>query len=320
VGVEHAHTGMWMPDEPPTWGRLFVPHLDGWSVLAVLSLLALVAYLVGVVRLTRSGVTWPWWRTASFVLGALSLFFATGTGLNGYGMVLFGVHMAQHMVLSMISPLLLLCGSPITLALRALPRGTGTAGTPRALLLELLHSRFARVVSHPAFTVPLFLASLYGVYFTPLFDDLMANPLGHQFMLAHFLVTGLLFFGPILGQDPWPRTVGYPGRMLELLIPVPFHAFFGVSIMMADTLVVQTFASPPASWGVDPLADQSTAGAIAWSFAELPTVIVLAVVFFAWASSEERRGRRLDRQAERDADAELDAYNARLRAMAAQER
>ncbi|HVI35085.1 MAG TPA: cytochrome c oxidase assembly protein, partial [Gaiellales bacterium] len=243
-----------------------------------------------------------------------------GTGLNGYGMVLFGVHMAQHMVLSMISPLLLLCGSPITLALRALPRGTGTAGTPRALLLELLHSRFARVVSHPAFTVPLFLASLYGVYFTPLFDDLMANPLGHQFMLAHFLVTGLLFFGPILGQDPWPRTVGYPGRMLELLIPVPFHAFFGVSIMMADTLVVQTFASPPASWGVDPLADQSTAGAIAWSFAELPTVIVLAVVFFAWASSEERRGRRLDRQAERDADAELDAYNARLRAMAAQER
>jgi cytochrome c oxidase assembly factor CtaG len=320
VGVEHAHTGMWMPDEPPTWARLFAPHLDGWSVLAVLSLLALVAYLVGVVRLTRSGVTWPWWRTASFVLGALSLFFATGTGLNGYGMVLFGVHMAQHMVLSMISPLLLLCGSPITLALRALPRGTGTAGTPRALLLELLHSRFARVVSHPAFTVPLFLASLYGVYFTPLFDDLMANPLGHQFMLAHFLVTGLLFFGPILGQDPWPRTVGYPGRMLELLIPVPFHAFFGVSIMMADTLVVQTFAHPPASWGVDPLADQSTAGAIAWSFAELPTVIVLAVVFFAWASSEERRGRRVDRQAERDADAELDAYNARLRAMAAQAR
>jgi cytochrome c oxidase assembly factor CtaG len=319
--VDHGHhSGMWVPAEPPTWGRMFLLHLDGWSVLAVLSVLGAVGYLVALVVLHRSGVAWPWWRTASWIAGCVSLFAVTGTWLNGYSMVLFSVHMAQHMVLSMISPLLLLCGSPITLALRALPRGTGTAGTPRALLLELLHSRFARVVSHPAFTVPLFLASLYGVYFTPLFDDLMANPLGHQFMLAHFLVTGLLFFGPILGQDPWPRTVGYPGRMLELLIPVPFHAFFGVSIMMADTLVVQTFASPPASWGVDPLADQSTAGAIAWSFAELPTVIVLAVVFFAWASSEERRGRRLDRQAERDADAELDAYNARLRAMAAQER
>jgi putative membrane protein len=318
--VQHAHTGMWMPDEPPTWARLFVPHLDGWSVLAVASLVLLVAYLLGVARLRRSGVRWPWWRTASWIVGTASLFLATGTGLNGYGMVVFSVHMAQHMVLSMISPLFLLCGSPITLALRSLPRGKGTAGVPRALLLELLHSRFARFLSNPAFTVPLFLVSLYGVYFTPIFDDLMANPLGHQFMLAHFLVTGLLFFGPILGQDPWPRTVSHPGRMLELLIPVPFHAFFGVAIMMADTLVVETFARPPAGWGIDPIADQGTAGAIAWSVAELPTVLVLAVVFFSWAGSEERRGRRMDRMADRDADAELQAYNARLRAMAAQER
>jgi len=108
--------------------------------------------------------------------------------------------------------------------------------------------------------------------------------------------------------------------MLELLIPVPFHAFFGVSIMMADSLVVETFAHPPAGWGIDALGDQSSAGAIAWSFAELPTVLVLAVVFFSWASSDERRGRRMDRAADRNADAELDAYNARLKALAAQER
>ena len=315
--MEHGHhSGMWVPGEPPTWGRLFLPHLDGWSVLGVLSCVVLVAYLVGVVRLHRTGVAWPWWRTASFVAGAVSLFSVTGTWLNGYSMVLFSMHMAQHMVLSMIAPLLLLCGSPVTLALRSLPRGKGTAGVPRALLLEALHSRVARFLSHPLFTLPLFLGSLYGVYFTAIFDDLMGNPAGHQLMLAHFLVTGLLFFGPILGQDPWPRTVGYPGRMLELLIPIPFHAFFGVAIMMAGSLVVKAFAEPPASWGVDVLGDQGTAGSIAWSFAELPTVLVLAVVFFTWAGSEERRGRRIDRMAERDADAELEAYNARLRAMA----
>ncbi|WP_448624853.1 cytochrome c oxidase assembly protein [Geodermatophilus sp. URMC 64] len=319
--MRHAdHSGMWMPDEPPTWGRMFLPHLDGWSLLAFASVVALVAYLVGVVRLRRSGVAWPWWRTASFAAGAVSLFAVTGTWLSGYGMVLFSVHMAQHMVLSMVAPLLLLCGSPVTLALRALPRGRGAAGAPRALLLEALHSRVARFLANPFFTVPLFLGSLYGVYFTPVFDDLMANPLGHQFMLAHFLVTGLLFFGPILGQDPWPRTLGYPGRMLELLVPIPFHAFFGVAIMMAGSLVVGSFAAPPSSWGVDLLADQGTAGSIAWSFAELPNVVVLAIVFFSWAGSEERRGRRLDRQAERDADADLEAYNARLRAMAAQNR
>src|SRR4051812_32257203 len=140
---------MWVPDEPPTWGRMFLPHLDGWSVLAVLSLLLLIVYLVGVVRLRRSGVARPWWRTASWVAGTLALFAVTGTWLNGYSMVLFSVHMAQHMVLSLITPLLLLLAAPVTLALRTLPRGSGTAGAPRALLLDALHSRFARFVSSP---------------------------------------------------------------------------------------------------------------------------------------------------------------------------
>jgi putative membrane protein len=315
--VEHGHhSGMWVPGEPPTWARMFLPHLDPWSVLPVLALLAGVAYLVGILRLRRQGVRWPWGRTVAFVAGVLSLFAVTGTWLNGYSMVLFSLHMVQHMVLSLITPLLLLLGSPVTLALRALPRGRRAAGAPRALLLEVLHSRFARAVSSPLFTVPLFIASLYGVYFTPLFDALMGNPVGHQLMLTHFTVTGLLFFGPILAADPWPRTIGYPARMLELLVPVPFHAFFGVAIMMAGSLVVGTFADPPASWGVDPLTDQGAAGGIAWSFGELPTVLVLAAVFFSWSRSEERRGRTLDRAADRTGDAELEAYNARLKAMA----
>jgi putative copper resistance protein D len=308
--------GMWLPPGPPTWGRLFRIHLDTGSVLAVAAVLALLAYGVGLVRLRRAGVAWPWWRTASFVLGTVSLFAVTGTWLNAYSMVLFSTHMAQHMVLSMVAPILLLLGAPVTLALRALPRGRGAAGVPRALLLEALHSRFARFVSHPLFTVPLFLVSLYGVYFTPLFDALMGNAFGHEFMLAHFLVTGLLFFGPILAQDPWPRRAGHGGRILELVVPMPFHAFFGVAVMMSSSLITTTFADPPPGWGVDPLADQATAGSIAWSFGELPTVLVVAVVLFSWMGSEERRGRRLDRAAERNQDAELEAYNARLRALA----
>ncbi|MET0763619.1 MAG: cytochrome c oxidase assembly protein [Blastococcus sp.] len=317
--MDHGHhSGMWVPDDPPTWGRMFLPHLDRWSVLAVLSVVGLLVYLAAVVRLRRSGVAWPWWRTLAWTAGVASLFAVTGTWLNGYSMVLFSVHMAQHMVLSLITPLLLLLGAPVTLALRTLPRGRGTAGAPRALLLNALHSPFARFVSHPLFTVPLFIASLYGVYFTPLFDDLMANPAGHQLMLAHFVVTGLLFFGPIVGQDPWPRTLSHPARMLELFLPVPFHAFFGVAIMMAGSLVVTTFADPPSGWGVDPLTDQGIAGGIVWAFGELPTVLVLAVIFFSWASSDDRRAKALDRAADRTGNAELEAYNARLRAMAEQ--
>lgn len=315
--MDHGqHSGMWVPSEPPTWARMFQLHLEPWSVLAVASIVGLVLYLAAVVRLRRSGVIWPWWRTIAWVAGTASLFAVTGTWTNGYSMVLFSVHMTQHMVLSLVTPLLLLLAAPMTLALRALPRGKGGAGVPRALLLNALHSRVGRFLAHPLFTVPLFIASLYGVYFTPLFDALMSNPIGHQFMLAHFVVVGLLFFGPIVGQDPWPRTLSHPGRMLELFLPVPFHAFFGVAIMMAGSLVVDSFADPPAAWNVDLLRDQGVAGGIVWAFGELPTVLVLLIVFFSWARSEERRGRAIDRDAERTHDAEREAYNARLRALA----
>jgi putative membrane protein len=315
--VDHGqHSGMWVPAQPPTWGRMFLPHLDAWSLLAVASIVGLVVYLAAVVRLRRTGVVWPWWRTLAWAAGTVSLFAVTGTWVNGYSMVLFSVHMTQHMVLSLITPLLLLLAAPVTLALRTLPRGRGPAGVPRALLLNALHSRLGRFLAHPLFTVPLFIASLYGVYFTPLFDALMSNPVGHQVMLAHFVVTGLLFFGPIVAQDPWPRTLTHPGRMLELFLPVPFHAFFGVAIMMAGSLVVDSFVNPPADWGVDLLRDQGVAGGIVWAFGELPTVLVLLVVFFSWASSEERRGKAIDRAADRTDDAEREAYNARLKALA----
>ena len=189
--MEHGqHSGMWMPDQPPTWARMFLVDLDGLSVVAVLSLLGMLPYLAAVLRLRAMGVAWSWWRVLAWVAGTASVFLVTGTWLNGYSMALFSIHMVQHMVLAMISPLLLLLGAPVTLALRTLPRGKGAAGVPRALLLNALHSRLGRFLASPMFTVPLFIASLYGIYFTPVFDWLMSNPAGHELMLAHFGVTG----------------------------------------------------------------------------------------------------------------------------------
>ena len=278
-------------------------------VFAFGCLAVLVLYLGGVARLRARGDRWQTGRTVSFVLGVLSVLLVTCTALNDYGMVLFSVHMTQHMVISMLSPILLLLGAPITLALRALPAaGRGRTG-PRELLAAAVHSRYVRVVSSPLFTIPLFIASLYGLYFTPLFDFLMDSRAGHLTMMLHFLAVGLVFFWPIMGVDPGPHRPGHLMRMLELFATMPFHAFFGIALMMATAPMVDSYASPPASLGVDPLADQSAAGGIAWAFSEIPTVIVLIALLMQWYLAEQRTARRKDRAADRDGDRELAAYN-----------
>jgi putative membrane protein len=326
--VDHEHGGMGsmpMPDLAPSTGRIMGLDLGAASPVAWLAVALLVVYGLGLLRLRRRGVQWPLGRTLAWVAGCATLFYVTASGIEPYSMGMFSLHMVQHMVLSMLSPLFLLMGTPVTLALRSLPAVAGPAGMPRRLVLGFLHSRLAQAVASPLFTVPLFVASLYGVYFTPVFDDLMRSSAGHTLMLVHFLVTGLLFFGPIMALDPWPRHAGHGARMLELLLPAPFHAFFGVIVLMSNSVLLSSYAKPPASWGIDPLYDQGAAGGIAWSFGEFPTVLVLAVVFFSWTRSEERANRAADRaydravaRGESGEDPALTAYNERLRRLAAQ--
>ncbi|MDI3404663.1 cytochrome c oxidase assembly protein [Streptomyces cavernicola] len=308
--MDHSGHGMTMDLPPFTLGRALQFSSDPFFLVGCL--LALGLYGWAMVRLRRRGDSWPVGRAISFAIGVLTVALVMCTKLNEYGMVMFSVHMVQHMVISMLSPILLLLGAPITLALRALPvAGRGRKG-PRELLLMLLHSRYMKVITHPAFTIPLFIASLYALYFTPLFDFLMGSTPGHIAMMVHFLAVGLVFFWPIMGVDPGPHRPGYVMRMLELFAGMPFHAFFGIALMMATQPMIGTYMNPPASLGIDALADQEAAGGIAWAFSEIPSVVVLVALLFQWRKSEEREARRKDRAADRDGDKELEAYNAYL--------
>ncbi|MFI8965858.1 cytochrome c oxidase assembly protein [Streptomyces sp. NPDC053493] len=316
--MDHSGHGMTTDMPPFTLGRALEFSPDLFFLLG--SLAALGLYGWGVARLRRRGDAWPVSRTVFFALGVLSIALVMCTKLNDYGMVMFSVHMVQHMVISMLSPILLLLGAPVTLALRALPvAGRGSTG-PRELLLKLLHSRYMRIVTHPAFTIPMFIASLYGLYFTPLFDFLMESTAGHIAMMIHFLMVGLVFFWPIMGVDPGPHRPGYVMRMLELFAGMPFHAFFGIALMMASEPMVKVYENPPASLGIDALADQHAAGGIAWAFSEIPSVLVLIALVYQWYHSEQRQAVRKDRAADRDGDKELEAYNAYLASLQARGR
>jgi cytochrome c oxidase assembly factor CtaG len=139
--------------EPLTATRL----LTGWTfepVLLALILVIGVLYLYGVHKLRRRGDAWSRWRTFSFCgVGLGSAVVATQSALGAYDTVLISVHMAQHMILSMLTPLALAMGAPVTLALRTLP------GRPRKGLLAVLHSRMAKVLCFPLVGFALFVLS-----------------------------------------------------------------------------------------------------------------------------------------------------------------
>lgn len=316
-----AMTGpMWMPTLSPTLGRVLAWHPQPFPLLPVLVVLLLALYGLALAVLHRRGDRWPVARTIWWFLGLATIMCVTATGIEGYGMELFSIHMVQHMVLNMLSPVFLVLGAPVTLMLRALPAGSGRRGSVRRAVLSLLHSRVAATLMHPLVTFSLFIMSLYGLYFTPIFDYLMGTWWGHNLMLIHFLIIGFIYFWGIIGVDPSPRkasrgllsTAGPALPIMEMAATVPFHAFFGVVVMMSTELLVRFYAMPLPGWQVSPLVDQATGGGIAWGFTEVPTLLVLGALVVKSQRSDRRKTKAADRRVAREGDSELVDYNAYL--------
>ncbi|MDN4613440.1 cytochrome c oxidase assembly protein [Leifsonia sp. F6_8S_P_1B] len=308
-------TGEKLPPEL-TFGRLFTSW--NFDLLWVLGCaFALFFYLAGVWRLRKRGDKWPVYRTVLWTLGILLLFYITNGGVNVYEKYLFSAHMSAHMVLTMAVPLLLVPGAPVTLAARAIRKRDDGSRGGREWILLAVHSRFAAIISNPLVAAGLFAFSLWIFYYTPIMRWATTDHVGHEWMIAHFLITGYLFVQSLIGIDPVKYRLAYPFRLLLLLGTMAFHAFFGLSIMqMNGLLLADWFGAMGRTWGDTPLADQQVGGGIAWSIGEIPTVILAIVVAIQWSRSDERETRRRDRNADRTDDAELRAYNERLARLA----
>lgn len=301
--------------QPPTIARvLTVWRFD--SLIGAAGVVLAIGYAAGFAALRRRGNSWPVGRLIAWLTGCAALVFTSGSGVRAYGSAMFSVHMAEHMTLNMFIPVLLVLGGPVTLALRVLPvTGDGRPPGAREWLIWLLHSRVTTFLSHPITAFVLFVASPYIVYFTPLFDTFVRYHWGHEFMAIHFLVVGYLFYWAIIGIDPGPRRLPYPGRIGLLFAVMPFHAFFGIALMTMSSTVGATFyRSVNLPWLSSIIADQHLGGGIAWSLTELPVIMVIVALVTQWARQDRRVASREDRHADSDyADDELEAYNAMLR-------
>lgn len=282
-----------------------------------LGLVGAALYCIGVARLRARGDKWPWGRLIAWLLGIGIMIWCTNAGIATYSQVSVGLHMFQHMTMTMLAPIMLVLGAPATLALRALKPSHGNERGPREWLMWFLHSWITRILTNPFYVFFIYVLGLYGLYMTPLFGWLMGSHAGHVFMQFHFLAAGYLFYWVLIGIDPRPKPLPYWGRLLMLMLALSVHGFFAVAMMMASTpLASEWYGVVQPEWIVDPLRDTLIGAQVAWGLSEIPTVIVLIVIAVQWSRSDEREAKRFDRQADRDNDSELTEYNARFALLA----
>ena len=260
---------------------------------ALFLLLSAGLYVTGVTRLRARGDRWSAGRLVAFMAGLVVIALATQSFLAVYDTTLLSTHMAQHMLLNMVAPILLGMGAPITLGLRTLPSRL------RRILMAVLHSRWLKVVSHPVVAGVLFISNPWILYFSGLYELTLENPWLHDLNHLHFVALGCLWFWSLIGVDPMPRA-GFPMRLISVFISLPFHAFLGVTLMSATSIIgAQWYLTHPRSWGPTLSQDQYLAGGILWTMGDALGVGVLAVLFVLWARESDREARRIDRELDR---------------------
>ncbi len=245
-----------------------------------LTLLTLAGYGAALARLRRRGDRWPASRTACLVAGSLCVAAAVLPPITSHDGS-FPVHVAQHLLLGMTGPAFLALSAPGIIALRTLPR------RPRRILLRLLHSRPAAVLSAPATAVLLASGGLYALYLTGLYGAAERNDLVHAAVHLHMFLAGCLLSWAVIGVDPVRRRTGLKIRLAALVI----------SAAGRDTLAKLMYAHDlPAGGG--PITARH-AGAELMYYGG--TIIGLALAIIVMAQWYQLTGRELARTARRSA-------------------
>ncbi|NMO95204.1 cytochrome c oxidase assembly protein [Paenibacillus lemnae] len=213
--------------------------LYGMPAVLILCLLLIVLYTAAAYDSSRRYRRWPMYRTLLWTLGVLAAGSAVGGPIAYRSHDMFTAHMAGHLLLGMLAPLLMVWSAPVTLLLRTLSVSASRGVT------QFLKSRYIVFISHPVTASFLNVGGLWILYSTDLFA-LMHEHLWIQVLVhVHVFFSGYLFTASIIYIDPVSHRFSYKLRIIVLLMALAWHG------ILAKHLVGSPPAGVPANEALD---------------------------------------------------------------------
>ncbi len=259
---------------PPLTTRV---ALTTWQLLpAVTASIVVVAglYGYGAWRVGRRHPRrpWPLARCAAFYAGLLVVAIALESSVGVYDDVLFTDHMVQHLLLVMVAPPLLIFGRPITLLLHA------SRNPLHSRVKRVLRSRAVTVITCPPAALGLYVVVITTTHLTPFMNLVLENQVVHDAEHVLYLVTGYLYFLPIIGSEPFRWRISMMGRYLLLMLAMPADAAVGVTLMITDHELFPAYADVGRTWGPSLVGDLNKGGVVMWIGSDIVmTVLAVAV-------------------------------------------
>lgn len=246
-------------------------------VTAGVGVLALL-YLVGMWRVRREHPArpWPLMRAASFFLALATIVLATESSIGAYDEQLFSIHMIQHLMLIMVAPPLLVAGRPVMLLLHA------SNNPVHSWTKALVRSRVATFLTCPPVAAVIYAAVIIGTHLTGFMNLALRHEAVHNTEHVLYLVSGYLYFLPLLGSEPIKWKMSFPTRFLLLALSMPVDTFVGVVLLQANHELFSAYTDEHRTWGPSLLSDLHLGGAIMWVGGDAIMFLLVLCVFMVF--------------------------------------
>ena len=275
-----------VPLAPGHIGGIEGPWWAAWNAdLSVLlpALLLITFYLRGLPNMQRSH---PWWRTALFLCGVLTVVLALQSPIDRLGEHHFTFHMFQHELLGAIGVPLVLLGAPTTPVLLGLP-AILRRGVVRRVAGNVTPHLVFRFFTHPVVAVAHLLIATVFWHLPGPFDAALRNAWMHDAQHLSFVIGASLFWWNVIDPAPLHSRLAYPARILYLLPMMVLRIVLGAFLTFSREPWYSAYLEVRPFIPLSPLEDQQLGGLLMWVPGELLNVGVIAVLFFMWAKRSQ---------------------------------
>ncbi|MEO8936889.1 MAG: cytochrome c oxidase assembly protein [Burkholderiaceae bacterium] len=251
-----------------------------------------VVYLAGMLRLAseRRLPTAALSRGLAYGAGIAMLILALLSPLDAWGDQVFAAHMAQHLILMMLAPPLLILGRPVVVGLWALPRNgrhavAGWWKRSRAVrpVVDWFLSPLVAWLAASAVLWFWHLPKPYGLAF--------AEPIAHALEHLSFFLTSILFWRVVIA-DPQSRRLSLGATMIFVMTFAMENAMLAAILIFAPMVLYSVHAVAPEWSPLTPIEDQQLAGVLMWSVTGVVDLVAAGWLFVTWLASSERRTQR----------------------------
>jgi putative membrane protein len=238
----------------------------------IVGVLALAALYMGAAHFSGRKVTRL--RAASFAAALIVILISLCGPLDELeDDRLFTAHMAQHLLLCLVMPPLLLLGL--------------TDWMVRPLIWNRYLRPLARLLCNPLVAFIVYNEMLVAVHSPGIYDRMCRDEAVHITVHLVMMVTGVMLWWPLFSPLPELPRINYPAQLLYLFLLLIPMAAVAAPISFATSVIYPWYLEGPHPFGIAPLADQMAGGLLMWVGAGFYVICVATLIFYQWAQRDD---------------------------------